>query len=443
MRHLWGLALCLGGLALVAVGAEPERHPPGHEREGLPTSDSPVPTYAPKADHWLNELHALLFTQTQIPRDVASVLPGERAASKATDAEFFVKGWQFGKRPGVEKDRATFGGDVRVSGLTSLDEKRRERLLELLNRLDSRERVGAVGELKSPLARLLLQWDVVSVWWRLEQDRPWKIEPDIELFRAFALAARALALSPAEMEKLPTGFGEIRKQFARADKPKTPKEAYLPPDRVGEAKDSPWVEVERKSTKLFRGDVALRASRVWVNAGTRDRSLNLVEGAVQPGALPVPPEKTEVALALSLVGFDENLAPVATGVIDEVRVRRLTGPFERSAENATSSKDGVDHWVYFRSRPGSLWGGNAFRFVPDTAQSLFLEYGSAKHTTFAAQCALCHRSEVNTARVPRGILSLNPSSKPRPALDPFARLRLAEEEMRPVAARLREYLDKK
>ncbi len=417
-----------------------ERFAAGHSREGLPISGTPVPTYARDADHWLNELHALLFTQSLVPEEVAAVLPTER--TNRADADFFVKGWQFGKRKGTELDRTTFGGDVRVSAVVTVDAKRRERLVLLLDRLSSADRVAAVPELKEPLARLMLQWDVLSLWWRLESDRKWKHD-DPELLTAMAKAVRALAQPKQVLEGLPSGATELIKQFADRTEAKSPSEPFLPPTLFDQSPKSGWVEIERKSTRLFRGDTALRTSRVFLDAGTRTRSVELIEAANAKAARPEVPTGTQVGLVLTLVGFDESLIPVATPVVDEVRVRRVTGPFRLGADNSTSSHDGIDHWVYFRSRSGSLLGGQPFRFIPDTTQGLFLEYGSAKHTTFAAQCALCHRAEINTLSAPMGISSLNPAARPRVLDKPDTRFRLAEEEMKSVAERLRLRLDPK
>ncbi len=436
-----------GILALAAVAAAPAgerpaaRLPVGHAREGLPAAESPAPVYARDPAHWLNELHALLFTQGQVPEEVAAVLPGGHPGT--ADADFFVKGWQFAKRKGGPADRAVFGGDVRVSALTSVGADRRERLLALLDRLSTADRVAAVPELRSPLARLLLQWDVLSVWWRLEADRKWGLD-DADLLAAMAKAVRTLAQQRATLEGLPSGIPDLTAEFAAHGRPTGPARPYLPELPLDGQPKGGWVEVDRKAGKLFRGDTALRASRVFLNAGDRERSADLVRAAGQAAGKkagrPDVPAGTEVALVMSLVGFAPDLTPVATPVVDEVRVRRLTGPFQLAADNPTSSHDGADHWIYFRSRAGSLLGGRPFRFVPDTTQGLFLEYGSAKHTTFAGQCALCHRADINTSTVSRGVSTLNPYAQPRVTDNPAARHRTAEGEMRPVADRLRSRL---
>ncbi|HEY1192215.1 MAG TPA: hypothetical protein VGE74_31615 [Gemmata sp.] len=424
----------VGALPVAPAPHPAPRFPVGHAREGLPVSDAPVPVYARAAGHWLNELHALLFTQEQVPEQVAAALPGERG--DRTAADFFVKGWQFGKRNGAAADRAPFGGDVRVSALTSVGAERRKRLLALLGKLATAERVAAVPELKPPLVRVLLQWDVLSVWWRLETSRKWGLNDD-ELVGALARAVCPLALPRNELRALPAGTAGLWDQFAAHDTPNGAAVPYLPALPLDGKPLRGWVEVDRRAGKLFRGDQALRASRIFLNAGDRASSAQLVATAAQKAGKVEVPQGTEVALVMSLVAFDTDLAPVATPVVDEVRVRRLGGPFKLAGDNPTSSRDGVDHWVYFRSRSGSVLGGEPFRFVPDTAQGLFLEYGSAKHTTFAAQCALCHRADINTPSLPRGVSVLNPINRPRLADALTDRSRAAEDEMKPVTERLR------
>lgn len=423
-----------GALPVAPAPRPAPRFPIGHAREGLPVSEAPVPVYARSPEHRLNELHALLFTQEQVPEEVAAVLPGERADRR--DADFFVKGWQFGKRKGGIDDRAAFGGDVRVSALTSVGTDRRTRLVELLSTLAIADQVAAIPELKAPLARVLLQWDVLSVWWRLETNRKWGVSDD-DLLAALAKTVRALALPRSTLDTLPAGTAELTKQFAAHDRPKGGAVPYLPALPLDGKPSGGWVEVDRKAGKLFRGDSALRASRIFLNAGDRASSVALVGAATEKAGKLEVPQGAEVAVVMSLVAFDADLNPVAVPVIDEVRVRRLSGPFKLAGDNPTSSRDGVDHWMYFRSRAGSVLGGDTFRFVPDTAQGLFLEYGSAKHTTFAAQCALCHRADINTPTMPRGVSVLNPINRPRIADDTTNRYRTAEDEMKPVADRLR------
>lgn len=155
---------------------------------------------------------------------------------------------------------------------------------------------------------------------------------------------------------------------------------------------SAWLEVGRNSSALFKADRSLHASRVYINAGDRPATRELIESAaLLDGPQVAVPQQTETILVQQLIGFDDQLRPVVTPVIDDLRVRSLHGPAERSAGNRSSSRDGSNHWIYYRTRLGSLRKNvPTFRFVADSDQSLFVEYGTLKHATFAAQCALCH-----------------------------------------------------
>ena len=72
----------------------------------------------------------------------------------------------------------------------------------------------------------------------------------------------------------------------------------------------------------------------------------------------------------------------------------------------------------------------------DEDQALFRDYGSLKHTTFAAQCALCHRLHGVADTHLGGFITLGPSAKPRPAMTGLERLRLAEREVLPFLGKL-------
>ncbi len=424
-------------------------YPVGHSREGLPESEKPIPTYASDPNHWLNELHSLLFVQSHIPDEIGGVLPEERARLNLSDEEFFNKNWQFNKRPGDQSDLKPFGGDVKISAVITVDELRRQKLLSLLSNLETREKVNQVPELTSPMSRLMLQWDILSVWWRFEGSKKWKLEQtpeNIVLLESMAKAIESLAQPKETLASLPDGKRELLKQFPTQESRGT-SEPYLPASLFERGESSGWVEVDRKSSKLFIGRESLRASPTFINAGSKEASVKLVqEAAAMTNDSPMldVPVGTEVALVLTLVGIDETLSPVAAPVLDEVRIRRISGPFDLSAGNATSSKDGVEHWIYYRSRPGTmLKKDQPFRFIADTSQGLFLEYGSAKHTTFAGQCALCHRTNLNFSTHPKGISMLRPHGNPRVVDDPMTRYRLVEDEMSVVSETLKARLSKR
>jgi hypothetical protein len=438
---------CLAPLIVAGLGAggaagpdSESRRPAGHPDEGLPSSSAPIRAYSADPESPLNALHAMLFIAERVPEEVGAALPGERKAQGAEDdAKFFVKNWYFRKRAGVPEDRRAFGGDVRVSPVGGYTAEEQDQLRGLLAKIDTPEKVGTFAELSSPLARLMLQWDLVSVWWRLEKAG----KADEATLVAMAKAIAALAQEKAALAALAPGEGDLVDRFAAGGSPGDRRSPYLPASLFAAGGDSPWVEVDRKSTILFHGATSFRSSRVFVNAGTAEKGKALVEAAARAAEAKAKPEPAEIgsetALVLTLVGITPGLEPVATPVIDEVRIRAQVGP-ERAED--TSSHDGLNQWLYYRSRTGSLVepANEPFRFIPDTAQSLFLEYGTAKWTTFAAQCVLCHRTSNDGGQTPSGIRSLGRVSNPRVAADPRARGRQAESDFAPVVERLKQRL---
>lgn len=411
-------------------------NPPGHVAEGLPADATAVRAYSPDPASPLNELVTRLYQVERVPAEVAAALPGERAALGEDDAAFFKPGWYFRKRPGVEADRLVVGGDVRTSPVEGLASQDAARVVELLGLIDSPEKVDAIPELRPPVARLMLQWDLWNALRRLEAAK----DADPAPLRALAKAVRACGQPEGDLRGLPSGVDGLRSRFAggRKDDRRSP---YLPDGLLSGDPDSPWVEMDRQSTKLFHGASSYRAARVFVNAGSREASRALVEAAAKgEGDGPVKvPDGTEAAIVLSLIGLTTDLKPVATPVIDEVRVRALVGPRELDAASDTSSRDGLNIWSYLRTRHGTNVdpGTGPFRFVPDTTQSIFLEYGTAKRTTYAAQCALCHRNTSDGGQVDAGFRSLGKYAKPRVVESPDARLRLAEGEVAGAVAKLK------
>lgn len=437
-------AACLAPLIFAGLGAggpdSEGRHPAGHPDEGLPTSPAPIRAYAADPESPLNALHAMLFIAERTPEEVGAALPGERKAQGAEDdPKFFTKNWYFRKRAGVPEDRRTFGGDVRVSPVGGYTDEEQGKLRDLLAKIDTPEKVGAFAELRNPLARLMLQWDLVSVWWRLEKAG----KADESTLVAMAKAIAALAQDKGVLSSLDPGEKDLASRFSAAGKPEDRRSPYLPASLFAEGPGSPWVEVDRKSTALFHGATSFRASRVFINAGTAEEGKALIEAAAKSAEAKAKPEPaavgTEAAMVLTLVGITPDLEAVATPVIDEVRVRALVGP-DRAAD--TSSHDGLNQWLYYRSRAGSLVepAAEPFRFIPDTSQSLFLEYGTAKWTTFAAQCVLCHRTSGDGGQAPSGIRSLARAANPRVAADSRSRDRQAESDFAPVVERLKRRL---
>jgi len=64
-----------------------------------------------------------------------------------------------------------------------------------------------------------------------------------------------------------------------------------------------------------------------------------------------------------------------------------------SVENRTTTRDGIQIQAYELQRISLRQGdpSRLFRALHDDDQAMFRDYGTLKHTTLAAQCAVCHR----------------------------------------------------
>jgi hypothetical protein len=110
-----------------------------------------------------------------------------------------------------------------------------------------------------------------------------------------------------------------------------------------------------------------------------------------------------------------------------------------SVENRTTTRDGIQIQAYELRRMSLRQGdhGRLFRALHDDDQAMFRDYGALKHTTLAAQCAVCHRlHEVPDANL-GGFITLEPSTEARPATTGLERLRLAEREVQQFLVKLR------
>jgi hypothetical protein len=213
-------------------------------------------------------------------------------------------------------------------------------------------------------------------------------------------------------------------------------------DFLNEAGEPTWTELDRRSTRLFHAETQMRASRVLLSLPQNDVEQLLAGKSSLPEAPPPRDRPIVTALILTLMAIDDRGEAVATPVIDELRIRTALAPDVEKGGAPTSSRDGSSHWIYVRSRRQSLVdrGEGDFRFVADTNQSLFLEYGSAKHTTYFAQCALCHRLQGTGNQAPLGIRTLSKQASPRVATSRDSRFRLAELELKGITERLAQRL---
>jgi hypothetical protein len=452
-----GLALALGWLAVtflipaaqeaVAPAANAQRapsiHPVGHDLEGLPTSAGPIAAYATALDHPLNRLHALLFFAARTPTEIGASLPAERRRAGESDAQFFTGRWALSNRKGTEidahADTSVFGGDVRTSPVEKLSSDAATELRAILGTMATPEQADAL--VPGALARLSLQWDLLQLWWRFENGDG----ADAETLAAMARTIRALGLTRQMFEALPSGLEQLDSLAGPAqpgaEAAHDRRRPRVPRGLLAGAK-SAWVEVDRDSKPLFQAQRSLCSARAFVKCTDRATGEALVARSTELAAqnkLVEIPRGTEVALLLSMVGLTRELEPVATNVASELRLRLAVAPDVLDPASDTSSRDGWNQWVWLFSRSANFAekGAAPLRFVPDTAQSLFLEYGSPKYTTYFAQCALCHRTTNAGNQNPSGVNILGRYAEARVLRDPAKRLRDAEREMEPVVARLR------
>lgn len=423
------LFLLLASFVSAEEPAPLNRHPVGHELEGLPVAVDRESAYSSDPQALPNRLHRLLFIDAVVPEEIASALPAERRQEGTADAEFFRKGWYFRKRKGegAAADSHLFGGDVRISPVLRPDEARTRGLLAVLQECATREQVEASADLREPMTRLLLQWDLLTLWWRWE--RLEQVDP--RLLTALCRSADALALPRSTLEGLDSGAASLGK-LAGTNPTTDRSQPFIPTGWIDAAGRFAWPELNRKSTKLFHAENQFRASRVFVDLPEPQLAPILAGGKVEAAAAQQPVTST---LVLTLMAVSREGEVVATPVIDEVRIRRSAA----GEEAPSSSRDGSSHWIFFRTRRAEATSSPAgpFRFVPDTAQSLFLEYGSAKHTTYFAQCALCHRLKDAGGQTPWAIRSLAAHVGPRLVATPYERLRQAEGELAEFQSRFR------
>jgi hypothetical protein len=422
-------------LSAVARGDQPAasaRHPAGSPDAGLPLSADPGPSYDDDIQHPLNKLHQLLFIADVSPVEISGALPREVAAGTEAD-----RPWYFRKRTGTPDDRRTFGGDVRVSPVLAWPQERTEALTETAGAVLAALQDGSL-QTRSPLERLMLQWDVLGVWWRLEQ----QADTPPEVLDALARLIRGLAQPRTDLEKLPSGWSTAQSQFAGGPPGSLETPYFSADDVVG--RTNGWVELERKSTKLFAAPQSLRAARVFLKLPHSDLKAWVQQIASSSSARndQRPPERVETAMVLSMIGVSPDLEPVATPVIDEIRFRTVFAANETIDLDTTTSRDGSTLWLYFLSRGETRTAKEPrYRFVSGADQTIFPEYGTAKHATYAAQCTLCHRLTNSGNQAPAGVRSLSSFAQPKVSDDPAHRLKLAEAQMTVVTARLKERLE--
>lgn len=407
-RPILAVAACTLPLAaalptLQRETAGPRRHPTGHADAGLPVPGASWRPYDDAVDHPANRFFRLAYLVEVTPHDVGWALPREDGGGALPED------WMLRWRDGGDGDARLFGGDGRQlprEGFTA-DEARE--LRAALRAIDG----DALEALRArPALAVLLQHDVLRVLVRLGATGE-----NADLVPALVATARRLALPEETLRDTRCSPHEHAEGVPEAA------EALA----TGAELRSEGVEVQRRSTRLFDASRTLLWSRVWLLApGGAEATRDLVRRARAGERIEVP-IGTRGVLVQGVVALASNGAAVATGVEVEVRAQWLRGRGERSRDDPTTSRDGVDFEIVQLEREG-LRRGAGPRVIDDDDQDLFRDYGTLKHTTYRAQCSLCHR----TTRTPEphlgGFPVLRAHAKPRPAA-PGERERLAEEQV--------------
>lgn len=404
------LAAAAAGLALLGTD-DVRRHAAGTPDAGLPLSEARWAPYHEDPAHPLNRVFRRCFLAEVTPAVVGAALP--REASSGPLAE----GWMLEWRDGVPGDSRLFGGDARQlprEGFTAVD--------EAALRVDLAAITGADVEAltAAPALAVLFQHDLLRLVQRLvDTGENAALVPELRAL------ARRVALPRATLEGLPD-------MLAQASAPPSPAVAAY------RERDTAMREVLRRSTRLFDASRSLLWARVWLQApeGEGAVSVEALIAAARAGERVTAPLGLRGLLAQGVVALDDQGRPCATPLVVDLRLQTLVNRDGLSADNPTTSRDGVDFDMLQLTREGVRRrhsgdvGGAAYRVVADDDQDLFRDYGTLKHTTYRAQCALCHR----TTRTPEpelgGFPVLRPSAEPALAATGLERLSLAEEQVR-------------
>ena len=403
------LAIALAGTA----GAVEERYPIGHPDQGLPRPDFVLTPYHEDPNHALNRVFRASFLVTTAPAEVGLALPREHG----DPAEFFRKPWYFAVRTGTPADRKLFGGDTRLLSREEFAPEEATALAQALAEVDG-EVVRTLK--KRPELAVFFQHDLLRAAQRLLDTGR-----NPELLKPIASAVKRVALTSDQLSQLPSTY-EIGLKFASLD-------FNLPANllRVEPPTEGPYVELLRTSTSLFDASRTLAWSRVFVAWPTTPEHVVGFLSAHSKGEGVEVPVSTTSVLVQGAVAVDDQGRPQGTPLVFDVRVKWLANRDPMSMGNRTTTRDGIQIRAYELRRTSLRQGAHdrLFRALHDDDQAMFRDYGVLKHTTLAAQCAVCHRLHgVSDAHL-GGFITLGPAAMPRPATSGLERLRLAELEL--------------
>ncbi len=416
-------SVILALLALANLGAS-QTQPPGQLAAAV--RDVSVGPYHEDSGHVLNRVFRAIQVATVTPVRVGLALRDEHTAP----AEFFVDGWVHETREGRESDRASYGGDERQLVREGFDEDEAQQLVDDLAALGESERAYLHAR---PALAIYFQYDLLRMAQRLGDTKknPKLIEHLVKAARWAALPAAAFAAR--KVATLTT--------ILAATNQSSDNEAW----RVGDA--ARFVEVERKSTRLFDASRTLLWARVWLAHPRGGEALGTFVSAAREGKRVEVPLGFEAVLAQGIVAIDELGQPRATDVVIDVRHQRLANRDALHVDNKTTSHDGVDFRVFFLERNALRLGDtSAFKEVALDSAAVFRDYGSLKKTSYRAQCTLCHRNTDTPEPQLGGFPLLRAHALPR-LLDEDAqsvrtRLDLAEEQVKKLLQTLSTHASK-
>jgi hypothetical protein len=394
------------------TGAVEEQYPVGHPDQGLPQPGFVFTPYHEDPNHVLNRIFRTSFLVTTAPAEVGLALPREHR----DPAEFFRKSWYFAVRPGTPADAKLFGGDTRHLSRDGFTPGEATSFAQALAAADAEE----TRILKNrPELAVMFQHDLLRIAERLMDTGR-----NPELLKPIVTAIKRTALSSDQLSQLPSTYA-LGLKFKSINSDILPDLLRVEPPIHGRT-----VELLRTSTGLFDASHTLAWSRVFVAWPTSRKDLIDFLSAHSKGASIEVPVGTTSVLVQGVVAVDDQGRPHATPLAFDVRVKWLANRDPMSVENRTTTRDGIQIQAYELRRMSLRQGdyGRLFRTLHDDDQAMFRDYGALKHTTLAAQCAVCHRlHDVSDANL-GGFITLSPSAKPRPAVTGLERLRLAERE---------------
>lgn len=420
------LGLCAVVTATLFAQDPPRRHPAGSPDQGLPANPAAFAPYHADPDHVLNRIFRTLYLVECAPAEVGAALPREH-----TDpAAFFRAGWVHGKRDGTDQDRRWFGGDGRQLPVEGFPPATAAALRSQLEALGSADRAAL---LDPPELAVLFQHDLLRLGQRLldTNENP-------ELLPALWRAAQLAALDPAERARLRNPLPLAR---AAGGLPELANEPW--PAALGGNVDSPFREVLRKSTRLFDAERTLLWSRLWLAHPDGPAALQaLLPKAPAPGAkaaAPTVPIGFRAVLVQGIVAVGTDGLCYATPVVVDVRTQQLVNRDGLAADQSTFTRDGIHFGIWQLERERLRRGEPAaFRAIAPDDQDLFRDYGTLKHTTYRAQCTLCHRNSDTPEPELGGFPVLRPHAGAAFAATGDERLRLAEQQAGRLVAEVRE-----